>query len=117
MSQSAQLTGSGDRMKITSDLLRTWNACTEGYAYFLSHWPDGADYGVIQQQLRADAKAEWSTWLTNAAFSHALKDPGAIAALGTAEVKDALAATKDSPNTSSGCDSKAASRGPDSTAA
>ncbi|CAN0620313.1 conserved protein of unknown function [Burkholderia multivorans] len=61
-------------MKITTDLLRQWEACTDGYGWFIRKFPQGADYGVVQQALRDDKRFDDSNWLTDRAFSTLLDD-------------------------------------------
>ena len=105
-------------MNITKDLLRSWSACADGYAYFLEHWSDGSTYAAVQAKLREDRKTDWSVWLTAHVWEAAIADPSSsIAALAQAEVDEAITTTKDSPNSASGYFSKAASSGNYSTAA
>ena len=105
-------------MNITKDLLRSWSACADGYAYFLEHWSDGSTYAAVQAKLREDRKTDWSVWLTAHVWEAAIADPSSsIAALAQAEVDEAITTTKDSPNSASGYFSKAASSGYGSKAA
>ncbi|MDE2468822.1 MAG: hypothetical protein KGL35_08775, partial [Bradyrhizobium sp.] len=64
----------GDEMKVTTDLLRQWNACTDGYGWFIRKFPQGADYGVVQQALREDNRFDDSAWLTERAYATLLDD-------------------------------------------
>jgi len=99
-------------LNITKDLLRSWSACADGYAYFLEHWSDGSTYAAVQAKLREDRKTDWSVWLTAHVWEAAIADPSSsIAALAQAEVDEAITATKDSPNSASGDFSTAASSG------
>jgi hypothetical protein len=99
-------------LNITKDLLRSWSACADGYAYFLEHWSDGSTYAAVQAKLREDRKTDWSVWLTAHVWEAAIADPSSsIAALAQAEVDEAITTTKDSPNSASGYFSKAASSG------
>jgi len=99
-------------LNITKDLLRSWSACADGYAYFLEHWSDGSTYAAVQAKLREDRKTNWSVWLTAHVWEAAIADPSSsIAALAQAEVDEAITTTKDSPNSASGYFSKAASSG------
>lgn len=98
-------------MQLTKDLVRQWNACPEGYEFFVTHFPDGGDYTAVQSKLYAEKKHEWSAWLTNAAWSEALKNPAHIAALAKAEVDTAISDTKGSPNAASGHYSTSATSG------
>ncbi|WP_192903328.1 hypothetical protein [Burkholderia thailandensis] len=61
-------------MKITTDLLRKWQACTNGYGWFIRKFPQGAEYTDVQQALRDDNRFEDSSWLTEGAFSELLDD-------------------------------------------
>ncbi|WP_296652790.1 hypothetical protein [Paraburkholderia sp.] len=75
-------------MKITTDLLRQWEACTDGYGWFIRKFPQGADYGVVQQALRDDSRFDDSSWLTDHAFGHLLVEPAAVGDI-TADAKAA----------------------------
>ncbi|KWO41109.1 hypothetical protein WT95_03165, partial [Burkholderia stagnalis] len=61
-------------MKITTDLLRKWEACTDGYGWFIRKFPQGAEYTDVQQALRDDNRFDDSSWLTERAFSELLDD-------------------------------------------
>lgn len=61
-------------MKITTDLLRKWEACTDGYGWFIRKFPQGAEYTDVQQALRDDNRFDNSGWLTERAFSELLDD-------------------------------------------
>lgn len=75
-------------MKITTDLLREWSACTDGYGWFIRRFPQGADYGVVQQALRDDNRFDDSNWLTEQTFGHLLVEPSAVSDI-TADAKAA----------------------------
>ena len=61
-------------MKVTTDLLRQWNACADGYGWFIRKFPQGADYGLVQQALREDNRFSDSAWLTERAYATLLDD-------------------------------------------
>jgi hypothetical protein len=73
-------------MKITTELLREWEACRDGYNWFIHKFPQGADYGVVQQALRADGRTDDSSWLTGQAFGYLLVDPASTGDI-TADAK------------------------------
>ncbi len=102
-------------MILTQELVKSWSPCADGYKYFLDHFPQGGEYGDVQAKLRADKKCEWSAWLTNAAWSHAIAGKD-TATWTEAEVKRTIAEVAGSPNSSSGNYSTAASSGYYSTA-
>jgi hypothetical protein len=104
-------------MKLTKTLVKSWNACADGYKYFVSNFPQGADYGAVQSKLHADKKYDWAAWLTNAAWTAAFSTPADMSALTKSEVDATVKSTKDSPNSSTGDGSKAASSGNYSAAA
>jgi hypothetical protein len=104
-------------MNITNELLRSWSACVDGYSYFRKNWPDGSTYATVRAKLREDQKGDWCAWLTHRVWSTTIADPASIAALAQLEVDEALATTKDSPNSASGDHSTAASSGDHSKAA
>lgn len=61
-------------MKITTDLLRKWEACPDGYGWFIRKFPQGAEYTDVQQALRDDNRFDDSGWLAERAFSELLDD-------------------------------------------
>jgi len=50
-------------LKITSDILREWSACSDGYKRFNQLFPDGADLKTAADGLHADGHTDWSIWL------------------------------------------------------
>jgi hypothetical protein len=104
-------------VKITLDWLKDHDACSDARAAFAEKFPDGAEYGVVQDALRAEHKLEWSVWLTDRAWRNLIAAPDSIGAFAVSEVERAIAGTKNSPNSASGYGSKAASSGNYSTAA
>ena len=104
-------------MKITKDLLKKWGACTDGYKWYVSKFPQAASYSEVNKALRDDKRYEDSIWLTNRVFAEFFEQPELIAAVVKSEVDQALAEIKDSPSSAIGYSSKAASSGYSSTAA
>ena len=56
--------------KITAEVLREWDACTDGFRRFCELFPDGADLKTAAEGLDADGHEEWALWL----FEHCRKD-------------------------------------------
>ncbi len=104
-------------MKLTKVIVKKWDACAEGYKYFLENFPQGGDYAAVQSKLHADKKFEWASWLTNAAWKAAFETPAEMYALTKSEVDQTIADAKDSPQSATGYGSTAASSGDGSTAA
>ncbi|MFP1891046.1 hypothetical protein ACLED5_04010 [Lonsdalea quercina] len=51
-------------MKITKEQVKTWEACTDGYRWFLDKFPEGGDYADVHQGLLNDNRLEDAGWLT-----------------------------------------------------
>ncbi|MCC6475006.1 MAG: hypothetical protein IT514_14835, partial [Burkholderiales bacterium] len=94
-------------MRITTDLLRTWNACREGYAWFAERYPDGEEYAITLAALAADGRRDWVAWLTERVWRVAMAGDADEFIRG--EVARIVEDTKGSPNSSSGDGSTAAS--------
>lgn len=55
-------------MKITKDQLKCWNACKDGYGWFLRRFPDGeAEYQDVLNALAEDDRPADADWLMNLA--------------------------------------------------
>lgn len=52
-------------LKITSDILKEWRACSGGFDRFNELFPDGADLKTAAQGLADDGHSDWSIWLYN----------------------------------------------------
>ena len=48
---------------ITHEILRSWEACSDGYTRFCELFPDGADLKTASEGLIADGHNSWSDWL------------------------------------------------------
>jgi len=53
----------GETTKITHELLRSWEPCSDGYKRFCELFPDGADLKTAMYGLIADGHDDWSYWL------------------------------------------------------
>jgi len=104
-------------MQITKELLKDWGACRDGFAWFMSKFPQGAEYAEVNRALREEKRYPDSSWLTNHVYASLLDKPELIGSLVESEVNQAIEETKDSPNSATGDSSKAASSGNSSTAA
>lgn len=51
-------------MKITKEQVKNWEACIDGYRWFLDKFPEGGDYADIHQGLLNDNRFEDAGWLT-----------------------------------------------------
>ena len=55
-------------MKITSEKLKEWPACQDGYRWFMEHFPAGeAEYQDVLNALADDDKPDYADWLMNRA--------------------------------------------------
>ena len=52
-------------LQITKELLKPWSPCHVGYKWFLSKFPQGAEYTEVQKALRVDNRFDDARWLTN----------------------------------------------------
>ncbi|QLH63208.1 hypothetical protein [Serratia symbiotica] len=50
-------------MQITKEQLKAWNACTDGYRYFLDKFPQGGSYSEVHQALINDSRFDDARWL------------------------------------------------------
>lgn len=55
-------------LQITKEKLRDWSDCTDGYQWFLKKFPQGAAFGEVYAELRADRRYADSDWLTERVF-------------------------------------------------
>jgi hypothetical protein len=49
--------------KITAELLKSWEACEDGYNRFCELYPEGADLQTAIDGLILDGKEDWAKWL------------------------------------------------------
>ena len=66
-------------LTITTGLLREWQACKDGYSWFVSKFPQGGAYEDVQSALKADKRADDLRWLTDRMFESLLKTPSLTA--------------------------------------
>jgi hypothetical protein len=104
-------------MKITKDLLKQWDACSDGYKWFLQKFPQGGDVHEVGSALREEKRYDDARWLTNNVFASFLKTPAEIAGYVDGDVARTIKDVEGSPNSASGNYSTAASSGESSTAA
>ena len=62
-------------MKITKELLRKWDACTEGYKWFIQKFPLGAPVQEVVAELRLDSRGDDERWLFDRLFDRCLTEP------------------------------------------
>jgi len=98
-------------MQITKELLKEWNACTDGYRWFLANFPQGGDVQEIGEALRNDKRTDDASWLISNVFAHFIKAPEFIGSYTEGEVKAVLKSVEGSPNTASGYSSTSAASG------
>lgn len=68
-------------LTITTELLREWKACKDGYSWFVAKFPQGGTYGDVQAALRAEKLGDYSHWLADKMFSSLLETPSMTPAL------------------------------------
>ena len=56
--------------KITTEILKEWNACADGFRRFCELFPEGADLKTAAEGLDADGHYDWAIWL----FGHCRED-------------------------------------------
>ena len=113
-------------MKITKELLKEWDACSNGFKWFLQKFPQGGDVHEVGSTLRVDKRYDDARWLTSHVFEQFIKTPSDIASyvegdvaavIKETDIAVTLKAVEGSPIFASGDYSKAASSGDYSTAA
>jgi len=57
------------KLAITKDRLKTWSACTDGYRWFLEHYPQGGQFAEIYAALNADKRYDDLGWLLERVFA------------------------------------------------
>ncbi len=111
---------------ITKELLKEWEACRDGYGWFLAKFPQGGDVHEVGAALRTDKRYGDARWLVSHVFDSFIEAPGIIADYVDGDVahtiKDASIVAEQktangSSNSSEGYSSTAASSGNSSTAA
>jgi hypothetical protein len=105
-------------LTITTDRLREWNACADGYRWFATKFPQGAEYVAVALALREDKRYSDAAWLLESMFSEFADAPETIKPVTVAEVESELAHAKplleEAEKASSGNYSRLASSGNDS---
>lgn len=43
-----------DKLAITKDRLKAWSACSDGYRWFLEHFPQGGRFAAVHAALNAE---------------------------------------------------------------
>ena len=59
----------GDKLAITKERVKAWDACASGYRWFLEKFPQGGMFGEVYNALRDDRRYEDSDWLINHVFA------------------------------------------------
>ena len=107
-------------MKITKELLKEWDACSNGFKWFLQKFPQGGDVHEVGSTLRVDKRYDDARWLTSHVFEQFIKTPSDIASyvegdvaavIKETDIAVTLKAVEGSPIFASGDYSKAASSG------
>ncbi|MDA5524915.1 hypothetical protein PGS42_21035 [Yersinia kristensenii] len=52
-------------MQITKEQVKTWQACTGGYRWFLEKFPQGGAYSAVHSALNEDKRFDDARWLVN----------------------------------------------------
>lgn len=50
-------------MQITKEILKEKSPCSEGFTWFLKHFPEGGEYQDILDELAKENRADWASWL------------------------------------------------------
>ncbi len=58
-----------NQYQITTDLLRKWSACADGYRWFCERFPQGCAYHDVITALNSDSRFNDVSWLVRQAFS------------------------------------------------
>ena len=65
-------------MKITKELLKEWDACIEGYKWFIQKFPLGASVQKVVSELRLDSRPDDAGWLFEKVLDYCIHDPAAV---------------------------------------
>lgn len=57
------------KLYVTSDRLRAWNACTDGYRWFAAKYPQGGLFAAVYAALRDERRYSDAEWLTERVFA------------------------------------------------
>ena len=84
-------------MEITKELLREWNACTDGYKWFVGKFPQGGTFREVNRALISNKRYDDSRWLADKALSAAFGagDVAYIAKLAGADGQQILEAVRE----------------------
>ena len=58
-----------DKLAITKDRLKAWSACSDGYRWFLEHFPQGGQFAAVHAALNADKRYSDAGWLLDRVFA------------------------------------------------
>jgi len=58
-----------DKLAITKDRLKAWRACSDGYRWFLEHFPQGGQFAAVHAALNADKRYSDAVWLLDRVFA------------------------------------------------
>ena len=58
-----------DKLAITKDRLKAWSACSDGYRWFLEHFPQGGQFAAVHAALNADKRYSDADWLLDRVFA------------------------------------------------
>ena len=58
-----------DKLAITKDRLKAWRACSDGYRWFLEHFPQGGRFAAVHAALNADKRYSDAGWLLDHVFA------------------------------------------------
>ncbi|WP_010276544.1 hypothetical protein [Paenibacillus senegalensis] len=48
---------------LTVDQIKSYDPCSEGYKFFLTHFPDGGEYQAILDKCCEAGRSDWAEWL------------------------------------------------------
>jgi hypothetical protein len=55
-------------LTVTKDWLKPHSPCSDGYQWFLTKFPQGAEYSIVYKALRDDKRFSDASWLANKLF-------------------------------------------------
>ena len=61
-------TATTNNLQITKDRVKSWDACSDGYRWFLGKFPEGAEFVPVYRALIADKRGDDADWLVGKLF-------------------------------------------------
>ena len=64
----ADSTATTNNLQITKDRVKSWDACSDGYRWFLGKFPEGAEFVPVYRALITDKRGDDADWLVGKLF-------------------------------------------------